>query len=239
MGFNFSVKKFYGPETALGAAGGATPWGAIAQAGIGLGQMIAGSIQAAKGRKELEKQIAGMPKYQESKGILDYYNQALGRYGVSPTESALYKRQMQNIQRAGAMGLAGAGGARGRMGAASSIVRQMSDASLGAEAAAEQQRAQRFGQLGQAAQLKRGEEAAAFQQNLVAPSQMRLQMAAQRAAGGSQIANIGLSNLFGAGTSLATQDIYGKIYGGEDYRKNLAQAQANRLARIAARKSGG
>ena len=201
------------PSSLASAAGSATPWGAIAQAGIGLGQMIAGGIQAARGRKELKKEIAGMPKYQQSQGILDYYNQALGRYGVSPAQTALYKRQMQNIQRSAATGLAGAGGARGRMGAASSIARSMSDASLNAEVAAEQQRAQRFGQLGQAAQLKRGEEAAAFQQNLVAPSQMRLQMASQRAAGGSQIANVGLSNLFGAGSSLATQNLYKQLYG--------------------------
>lgn len=200
-------------SAAAGAAAGATPWGAIAQGAIGLGQMIAGGIQAAKGRRELKKEIEGLPQYQQSQGILDYYNQAKQRYGVSPTQTAMYKRQMQNIQRAGATGIAGAGGARGRISATPSIVRSLADATLGAEVAAEAEQSRRFGQLGQAAQLKRGEEAAAFQQNLVLPSQMRLQMAAQRAAGGSQLFNVGLGNISGGAQSVATQDLYRQIYG--------------------------
>lgn len=219
---------------------GISPLTAI-QAGLSAAQTIGGIIQAARGRKELKKEIAGLPQYQKSQGILDYYNQAMQRYGVSPTQTAAYKRQMANIQRAGATGLANLGSARERLGATSSIVRSMADAGLGAEAAAEQEQNRRFGQLGAAAQLKRGEEMAAFQQNQVLPSQMRLQMAAQRAAGGTQIANVGLSNLFGAAQSAAMKDMYANAYGGEDYRKNMELANQLKLQRIAARrtKTGG
>lgn len=199
--------------TPKGLLSGISPLTAI-QGGLSALQTGLGIIQAAKGRKELKKEIAGLPQYQQSKGILDYYNQAMQRYGVSPTQTAAYKRQMANIQRAGASGLANLGSARERLGATSSIVRSMADAGLGAEVAAEQEQSRRFGQLGQAAQLKRGEEMAAFQQNQVLPSQMRLQMAAQRAAGGTQIANVGLGNIFNAIQSQATRDIYDKIYGG-------------------------
>jgi hypothetical protein len=110
----------------------------------------------------------------------------------------------------------------------------MADAGLGAEVAAEQEQSRRFGQLGQAAQLKRGEEMAAFQQNQVLPSQMRLQMAAQRAAGGTQIANTGISNLFGAAQSAATQGLYRDIYGAEgrstapSYPRNYVPGTINR-----------
>lgn len=207
------------------------------QGGLSAIQTIKGIIQAAQGRKELKKEIANLPQYQQSQGILDYYNQALNRYGVSPTQTAMYKRQMQNIQRAGATGLAGARGTAARMGAASSIARSLADASLGAEVSAEQEQARRFGQLGQAAQLKRGEESAAFQQNLVLPSQMRLQMASQKAAGGAQLANVGLSNLFGAAQSAATQGLYKETYGGEDYRKNLAARDAAKAARVQTRQA--
>lgn len=217
-----------------GSSGGISPLAAI-QGGLSVLQTGLGFIQAARGRKELKKEIAGLPKYQQSQGILDYYNQAMQRYGVSPTQTAAYKRQMANIQRAGASGLANLGSARERLGATSSIVRSMADAGLGAEVAAEQEQSRRFGQLGQAAQLKRGEEMAAFQQNQVLPSQMRLQMAAQRAAGGTQIANVGLSNIFNAIQSEATRDIYGKMYGGEDYRKNLEASAAAKAAKRAAR----
>lgn len=188
---------------------------AAIQAGLAGAQTLAGILQAAKGRKELEKEIAGLPQYQQSQGILDYYARAAQRFGVSPTQTSMYKRQMQNIQRAGATGLAGLGSGRERISATPSIVRSLSDATLGAEVAAEQEQSRRFGQLGQAAQLKRGEEAAAFQQNLVLPSQMRLQMATQRAAGGAQLANVGLSNLFGAAQTAATQGLYKDIYGVE------------------------
>lgn len=210
-----------------------SPLAAI-QGGLSALQTGLGFIQAARGRKELKKEIAGLPQYQQSKGILDYYNQAMQRYGVSPTQTAAYKRQMANIQRAGASGLANLGSARERLGATSSIVRSMADAGLGAEVAAEQEQSRRFGQLGQAAQLKRGEEMAAFQQNQVLPSQMRLQMAAQRAAGGTQIANTGISNLFGAAQSAATQNLYRDIYGVEGksttprYPKNYVPGTVNK-----------
>ena len=73
-------------SSATKAAGsGATPWGAIAQGAVGLGQTIAGYIQQRKGLKEAKKAIQGLGPNQ---GILDYYNQALQRYNVSPTESA-------------------------------------------------------------------------------------------------------------------------------------------------------
>lgn len=203
MNFNFSVRKFYGPETAAaGAASGGTPWGAIAQSAIGLGQFIAGAVQRKRAEKAAEAQIQ---KLGPDTGIMSYYNQALQRYGVSPTQSAMYKRQMQNIQRAAATGLAGAGGQRGRLGAASSVARSMSDAALGAEVAEEQQKAQQFGQLGAASQLAAAEKRR--------PEELRLQMALQKAAGGSQIANVGMSNIFGGLQSAATQKLYRDIYG--------------------------
>ena len=94
-------------STAIGAAGGATPWGAIAQGVIGIGQTIAGAIQRKKAEKAMQDSIS---KLGPDQGILNYYNQALQRAGVSPADTAMYKRQMQNIQRAGAAGLAGARG---------------------------------------------------------------------------------------------------------------------------------
>lgn len=175
---------------------------ALIQGGAGLIQTIGGAVQRKKGEKAAEAQIG---KLGPDAGILSYYNQALQRYGVSPAQTAMYKRQMANIQRGAATALAGAGGARGRMGAASSIVRSMSDAALGAEVAAEQEQARRFGQLGAAAQMAAAEKRR--------PEELRLQMQLQKAAGGSQIANTGLSNIFGALQSYGTGELYRDIYG--------------------------
>lgn len=171
---------------------------AIGQGLAGLGQTIGGAIQRRRAEKAAEAQIG---KLGPDQGIMSYYNQALQRYGVSPAQTALYKRQMANIQRAAATGLAGAGGARGRMGAASSIARSMSDAALAAETAAEQQQNLRFGQLGAATQMAAAEKRR--------PEEIRLQMQLQKAAGGSQVANVGMGNIFSALQTGAMAGMYG------------------------------
>lgn len=147
-----------------------------------------------KAEKGLEKEIGAMPSYTVSPSILDYYEQAKQRYGVSPTQTAAYKRQMQNIQRAAATGLAGAGGARGRMAVAPSIARSMADASLGAEVAGEQQRAQRFGELGRAASMLASQEAAKQQRELRKSEQMIAAKAA-KAAGRAAVKRAGLQGM--------------------------------------------
>jgi hypothetical protein len=174
----------------------------LIQGGAGLAQTILGAGQRKRAERNAQKQIGRLGP---DKGILSYYNQALQRAGVSPTQSALYKRQMQNIQRAGATGLAGARGTAARMGAASSIARSLSDATLGAEVAAEGQQERRFAQVLPAAQLAAAEKRR--------PEELRLQMMLQKAAGGSDIANTGLSNLFGALQSYGTNQLYKEIYG--------------------------
>lgn len=203
-----------GAESLAGAAGSATPWGAIIQGGLGLGQMIGGAIGAAKGRKELKSLLANAPKYTPDKGLMSYYNQAQQLAGVSPTQSAAYKRQMQNINRITAGGLQSAQDRRGGLAAAPSLARSASDAALNAEIAGEQQQAQRRGQLFSAAQAAAGENKTAFDINVMRPWETKAQMAGQRAAGGAQAFNIGASNIFGAGSSLAQSDLYKQIYGG-------------------------
>ena len=180
--------------------------GALIQAGAAQQKKMAGAAQflfsgQRKAEKKLTKEIEAIPEYTKSPSILDFYEQARQRYGISPTQTAAYKRQMANIQRAGATALAGAGGARGRMGAASTVARQLSDAALGAEVAGEQEKARRFGQLGQAAQMMRGEDVMAEQRKLL-KQQQRLSQAAARAAGAAAIKRAGLTNIFGAMSDL-------------------------------------
>lgn len=167
----------------------------------GAAKTVTGGIQAAtsgvkKRQRELGRAIEAIPEYTKSPSILSFYQQAQQRYGISPTQTALYKRQMQNIQRAGATGLAGAQGARARMGAASSIARSLSDATLGAETAAEQQQAQRFGALGQATSMQAGEERAAELRKLQ-KQQQRIALAEARAQGAAAQKRAGLTNIFG------------------------------------------
>jgi len=191
------------------------------QAGVGLAQFVGGLIAQSKGRKELKGLMKNAPKYGEDTGIMGYYNQALQRAGVSPAQSSMYKRQMQNIGRSAAQGLQAAQDRRGGLAAASSISRGMSDAALAAEGAAEAQQERRFGLLGSAAQMAAGERRRAFDINVMQPWEMKRQMAAQRAAGGAQTANMGISNIFRAGTTLAQADMYRRRQGQGDTEDNL------------------
>lgn len=209
--------------------------GTAIQGALGIGQMIGGAIGAAKGRKELSSLLKNAPQYKADEGIMGYYNQALQRAGVSPTQSALYKRQMQNIGRNTAAGLYAAQQEGGGLAAASVLARGANDAALAAETAAEQQQAQRFGALGAAAQMAAGERRRAFDINVMQPFQTKAQMAGQRASGGAQTFNIGAGNIFGAGSTLAQADLYKQLYGkgGSKYGalgKTIGRMAGNQLS---------
>lgn len=173
-------------------AGGSKLLGGVAQTAF------SGQKKAEKG---LEKSIEAIPEYTMSPSILQYYEQAKQRYGVSPTQTAMYKRQMQNIQRAGATGLAGLRGARARMGAVPTLVRSLTDASLAPEVAAEQEQARRFSQLGSATQMVGAQEAAVEQRKL-AKQYQRISAAQAKAAGRAAVKRAGLTNIFGGLTDI-------------------------------------
>lgn len=212
------------PATLIGlVAGGAKVLG-------GLGQSIFSGQK--KAQKKLESDISAIPEYTPSASILQYYEQAKQRYGVSPTQTAMYKRQQQNIQRAGATGLAGLRGARARMGAVPTLVRSLTDASLGAEAAAEQEQARRFGQLGSATQMMAGQESAAEQRKLL-KAQQRISASAARATGAAATQRAGLTNIFGGLSDIATAG----LMEGEGAEAGGADKAAARQARKAARQA--
>jgi len=195
-----------------------TPWGAIAQAGVGLAQTVGGWIQQHRATKALEKLQS--PIYNQNQSILDYYNQALQRYNVSPTESALYKNQQKNIGRGLATGINAYQDRRSGQAGISSMIRNANDASLNSEVAAANQQNQRFGQLGTATQMKAGEDAKAFQYNKLLPYQNKFNLYAQKASGGNAIANSGLSNIFGGLSTANQMSMIDKMYGSNGTTKD-------------------
>jgi hypothetical protein len=203
--------------TKIGLAAGA------AKTLSGVGQTAFSGQRRAE--RDLTKQIEAIPEYTKSPSILEYYEQARQRYGVSPTQTAMYKRQMQNIQRAGATGLAGARGTAARMGAASSIARSLSDATLGAEVAAEAEQNRRFGQLGAAAQMMRGEDVMKQQRDLMKQEQ-RIRQAAAKAKGRADVKQAGITNIFGGLTDI------GKAAVTKPTGSNLTAQQLNALANL-------
>ncbi len=150
-----------------------------------------------KAERGLNEQIDKSPKYSQNQSILDYYNTALNRYNVSPVDSAMYKRQQQNIGRNQATGINALQDRRSGQAGISSILRAANDASLNAEVSAEQQKNQRFNELGGATNMKVNEDDKAFQQNQVMPWELRTNLAAQKLQGAVQRQNAGMQNIFG------------------------------------------
>jgi hypothetical protein len=193
---------------ALSLAAGAT------QFGIGALQSLIGGFKARKAQKQLEGMQS--PEYKKNQGILDYYNQALSRYNVSPTDSAMYKRQMNNIGRGVATGISSLQDRRSGQTGISSILRAQNDASLNAEVAAESQKNQRFGELGNATNMKAGEDRTAFQINEVQPFERKYNLLSMKAGAANQTSNTGISNAFNGLQSLANMGMYNKEFGGDN-----------------------
>lgn len=185
--------------------------GSAIQGLAGLGQTIGGAIQAHRATKKLENLQS--PTYTPNSSILDYYNKALSRYGVDPTDSAMYKRNQLGLQRNMATGISALQDRHSALGGITKLVQAGNDASLNSQVAAENERNQRFGALGTATGMKAGEDAKAFQINQQDPYERKYNLLAAKASGGNQILNSGLSNIFGAGSSLSQMAMLKKMYG--------------------------
>lgn len=185
----------------------------LAGAAIGGIQAIGGRRRARKAENELENLQS--PQYAQNASILDFYNKALDRYNVSPTDSAMYKRNAQNILRNTATGLRSLQDRRSALGGTSSIIRAMNDATLDTEVAAENQRNQRFGELQGATAMKANEDDKAFQINKLAPFERKYNLLAMKAGASNQVANAGLSNIFGGLQNYSNYQLAKDIYGND------------------------
>lgn len=187
------------------------PLGAAIQGGLGLIQGIAGMIQQRRATKQLENMQS--PTYRQNQSLMDFYNNALARYNVSPTDSAMYKRQQRDIDRGVATGLNSLQDRRSGIAGASSILRAANDAKLNANVAAEQEKNRRFGELGTAANLKAGEDRMAFEVNEMQPFERKFNLLAMKAGGGNQILNSGISNIFGGAQNMSNMAMLKQMYG--------------------------
>lgn len=185
-----------------GAVGGATPWGAIAQGVGGIAQAVGGAIQEHRAEKKYTKLINS---YKPNESIMDYYNKALQRYNINPYTSAMYRQQTQFANRGLATGISALHKARGNDIAA--LVQGYNDAGLKAAVTAEGQQGQQLAQLGNAAAMKTQEEKYPFE--------LKANMYAQKAAGGAQRLNAGVSNIFGAAQNIGNMQMVNRMYSDE------------------------
>jgi len=178
------------------------PISAGVQTLVGTAQTIGGAIQEHRANKKLEKLING---YQPNKSIMDYYTKALDRYNPNAFDSTLYRQQQQTAGRGLATGFNALTDKRSLLGGISGLVQGYNDASLKAAATAENQQGQALGQLGQAAEAKTREDKYPFE--------LKANLLGAKAAGGAQIMNAGLSNIFGGTSSASQMEMLKRMYG--------------------------
>lgn len=168
-------------------------------AGAGLLQSFFGGRKAKKAQKQLENLQS--PTYNPNESVLSYYNNALQRYNVNPYNSTLYKTQQQNIGRGVNQGIGALNNRRSGLAGISSLIQGQNDSLLKAGIAAENQKDQRFSQLGGATQMKAGEDRQAFNINKMQPFERKYNLLAMKAGANARTANDGLKNIFnGLGT---------------------------------------
>ena len=93
------------------------------------------------------------------------------------------------------------------------LLRGASDASLNTEVAAENEKNQRFAQLGGATGMKAAEDRMAYQQNELAPFERKYNLLAQKAGAANQLTNTGLSNIFGGLQNMQNMNYLNQMYG--------------------------
>lgn len=195
--------------------------GAI-QGAVGLGQAIGGFFQGKKAQKQLERLNA--PTYAPNQGIANYYKTALNRFQTNPYASQGYTVAQQNAGRNLSAGLGALNDRRGGIAGISRLSAINNDAMLKAGTIAENQQNQRFGQLGGATQMKAADDKYAFQTNQLMPYQQKYNMLAGKAAGGNQIMNAGIQNVFGGLGSMGEASMFKSLYGnGKQQNQGLGQ----------------
>ena len=199
------------------------------QAAGGIAQMFGSGKDEAQTR--LEKLAKNSPLKPQSKTIHDYYGEALQRYNENPYQSAAYQMAQLQANRSNAAGLnmLGQSNMGAKLGAVGRMTQMRNDALQRAGVQAEGIKNQRFGQLGQAAQMKQNEENQLFDINQMTPynRQFGLQQYKTQAANERYNAGMGmLGSAVGNATSLASSYARGNP-------KNPAAAAAAAEARKA------
>ncbi len=167
---------------------------ALAPLAIGAYQAIAGGIKAHKQQKALEAKANGAPVYGPNKGINDYYQTALNRYQVDPTNSLQYQMAQKAINNNLATGI-NALQDRRSAGALPRLISAASNQTTAAGVRAEQDRNQKFNELGRATQMKAGDDRMGFQYNQEQPYQRQYDLIAQKASGANRELSAGISNI--------------------------------------------
>lgn len=194
-----------------------------------IGGISAATSGAKKSQRDLEQLSGASPRYKGSKSIEDYYGEALGRYKESPYQSKQYQEAQKAAGATTAAGLGAMQDRRSALGAVSRLAGIQNQAMANAGIAAEQQRNQRFGQLGGATQMKTAEDYRKFDINEMTPYQRKLQLAQYKSQAANARKAAGMQMLGSGLSDLGTAALGGAFGGGAKVLKNLPDVKVGSL----------
>ena len=174
---------------------------------IGGASAIRSNTKRKRREGELDALAQQSPLYKGSKSIDDYYQQAINRYTENPYQSQQYQLGAMNAQRATAQGLGALQDRRSAIGGISKLALGQNAAMQNLGAQAEAQRSSRFGQLGNATQMKAGEEYKKFDINKMTPYNRNLGLKQMKTAAANEEYTRDMQNVMGALSNLASSGV--------------------------------
>jgi len=169
------------------------------------GAQAIGSNQRRKSReRELDEYAKQSPLYQGSKPISEYYQQAMNRYNENPYQSQQYQVGAMNARRATAQGLGALQDRRSAIGGISRLEAGQNAAMQNLGAQAEAQRNQRFGQLGNATQMKNADLMQQFDINKMTPYNRMLALKQMKSQAANEEYSRDVNNTFNALGNMAS-----------------------------------
>lgn len=173
---------------------------------INLGSgLLQGGLAISKGaeRKSAERELERMqvPMYRPNRSILDFYDEALRKYKTSPTDSAEYKMDKQNIMQGTTQGLSSLN--KLRSGDVSNIIQNQNNSLLKAAVKAEQNKRNQAGIVLNAAGQQAAELDRQYQYNQIWPFQKKYNLLALKAANSAKAENAYTQGAFNSISSAA------------------------------------
>lgn len=162
--------------------------------------LISGASSVIKGeeRKDVERKLENMqtPTYRRNQSIIDFYDEALRKYKVNPTETAAYKVDRQNAMQATTQGLRALQDRRSGLAGVPALISGQNNALLRASVRAEQDKSRQAGIVSNAASAASAERMRDFQYNNIAPFEKEYNLLARKAAGLAAAQNKATENAY-------------------------------------------
>lgn len=168
--------------------------------GVGTASAISANTKQKRAQNRLDELAKNSPLYKADKSIDDYYRQSLNRFNENAFQSQQYQMGAMNARRATAQGISALNDRRSAIGGITKLAAGQNAAMQNLGVQAENQKAQRFNQYGNATQMKSADNQRLFDINKMTPYNRQLQLEQMKGAAAGEQMNAGLA-MIGQGAS--------------------------------------